>query len=93
MEVTEKHGTRSLPKPQHNLGILLNDVLPNCGPRQLTGVGTRVDTCLTFLVWYRWEGLHHWGDNPFLGLEKRTGGRGGKPRAGSGVDREEGSGI
>ena len=81
MKVTEKYVTSSLHKPQHNLGVLLNCVLPRSGPGQLIGVGTRVDTCLTFLVRL---GLHHWGGNG-LGRQSisRTGrkdqGRGGKP--------------
>lgn len=81
MKVTEKYGTGSLPKLQHNLGVLLNCVLPHSGPGQLIGVGRRADTCLTFLVRL---GLHHWGENG-LGRQSisRTGrkdqGRGGKP--------------
>ena len=81
MKVTEKYVTSSLHKPKHNLGVLLNCVVPRSGPGQLIGVGTRVDTCLTFLVRL---GLHHWGDNG-LGRQSisRTGrkdqGRGGKP--------------
>ena len=81
MKVTEKYDTSSLPKPQHSLGTLLNCVLPHSGPGQLTGAGTRIDTCRPFLVRL---GLHHWGDNG-LGRQSipRTGrkdqGRGGKP--------------
>ena len=77
MKVTDKYGTGSLPKPQHSLGTLLSCVLPHSGPGQLTGADTRVDTCRTFLVGL---GLHHWGDNPFLGLEEKTKAGEGSPR-------------
>lgn len=77
MKATEKYGTRSLPKPQHNLGILLNCVLPHSGPGQLPEVATRADTCLPFLARL---GLHHWGDDPFLGLEEKTRAGQGSPR-------------
>lgn len=74
MKTTEKYGTRSLPKPQHNLGILLNCVFPHSGPGQLPGCGTEADTLPDLHM-----GWIITGDNPFPEDWKKDQGRGGKP--------------